>query len=245
MDEPLSTEELYANGANFPQKSDPVYREQAEAWPDIDWERMAVSADQRGVLADTAARLHYGSLVHVDLLGSIIECTADLRTKRIATKLIGSRMRDVDAWGRYLTELQTPADIPTELEDYLHGLMADDHVESQVAGIALMDVHRYALIDTIHAIAEPTFRALMERDSEQSRINKRLTAAYLSAAVTDLDPGDRKAVEKTVDQHQDIPVDLFLPHVSAEETTAPDTADVITAATHTTDTFFTRIGFEG
>lgn len=184
------------------------------------------------------------AISHVSLLGEIIERAPDLRAKRIAIVLADSRMRDVDAWGRYLGKLQTTTELPSMLKDSLRVLAADAHVESQVAGIALMDVYRYAIRDRISAIDDPTFQALMERDSEQSRANMRLAESYLTTAIPKLDAADRKEVTETIRRYQEMMEDTILTHASSIESFDGEPADVKAAAKQTADAFLDRIGID-
>lgn len=245
MEENSPIDDVYAHGANIPRNPvDPVYKELEKAWYDIDWAEIDTTDNQWTALADAATYFHYSYLSHVHLLGDIIERALDLRAKRIAIVLANSRMRDVDAWGRYLGKLKTATEIPSELKDHFRVLAADDYVESQVAGIALIDVYRYTIKDRISAIDDPTFRALMERDSEQSRANMRLAESYLTAAVPELDAADWQDMIETIRQYREMTEDIFLAQVASIDSFDREPMDVIAAAKQTADAFFERVGLE-
>ncbi len=192
-----------------PNPADLLYREQSRAWEEIEFEPAEVDEETLAAMADAATQFHYIYLSELLIMGDLLWNAPDIGTKRLATVLSASRMRDVDAWGRYITHLKLvrPA-ISQPLKTYFQKLYEEDHQLARLMGLLFVDVFRKALADELQDVEDPTFRRLMQRDAAEGTKNVRLTKEHLQDISGALDPEERHTAADRIDDYVDIIEDI-------------------------------------
>lgn len=178
-DEPFSLEDVYQEGVDVPQNPvDPVYIEQEKRWEKLEFGDPAVSDEVRAALASITIQLHYISLAQLTLLGNIIAENSQMRAKRLAALLASSRVRNVDAWGRYLEKLDEGGNVRPQVENYFQRLYTDDQAISRLISIILLDVLNRTMYDNLNGL-DTTFERVLHRNITQAEKNIDLALHYL------------------------------------------------------------------
>lgn len=196
-------DQLYDDGIDIsPNPADLLYREQAQAWEEVTFEPVDVSEEKLAALADAATQFHYIYLSQLLIMGDLLWNAPDMGTKRLATVLSASRMRDVDAWGQYITHLKLiRPEISPPLRTYFRTLYEEENQFARLMGLIFVDVFRKALADNLQDVEDPTFRRLMQRDADEGAKNVRLTKKYLQRVSTALDEETRKTANDRIDHY--------------------------------------------
>lgn len=198
-DHDLSLEKPYQHGVRIPEpEDDPVYERNASAWEPIDWELTDVPEDVLEARGELAANLHYLHMTHLTVLGDIVSEEPDTDVKRVAAVLVDDRMRNVDAWGRYLMMTGVAPRITTELDEHINSLF-DRDAWSQLASIILADVVLVSLYQYLDAEDDLIHRVL-ERDVEQAKDNIQMITSYLRDRYHELSQEEQAAVRGRVDR---------------------------------------------
>jgi len=200
-DSSISLQELYRDGINIPcNPDDPVYLASEEGWESVKWEEIAVSEEIQDALATIASQFHYVHLAQLLLLGNVISGDSDLDAKRLALLLANTRMRDTDAWGRYLQRLGKVKEIDPVMENYFERLYNDAHTVSRLLGMVFGEV----MITTIYRNMngeDRTFERLLKRNMGQSERNINLAEHYLQRWITDHTIEKRREIANSVDRY--------------------------------------------
>jgi len=114
-----------------------------------------------------------------------------MESKHLAILLAGSRMRDVNVWGRYLGQMGATRQVSSGIKDYFRTLYGDDRIESKLIGIGLADVYRQAVGKLIMDIGEPLFKRLLKREFKYAGKNVDLLEDYLTTRVLNLEQEGR------------------------------------------------------
>ncbi|MFB6294906.1 MAG: hypothetical protein ABEI97_04050, partial [Candidatus Nanohaloarchaea archaeon] len=129
MDDDLEFEDIYAEDEDL-NTAGVLYHEAEDAWSptnDIDWEQTIDLPDEkREALGDAATQFHYSNAVHLMLTGRLLEQAEDMETKKIAVYLSFSKMRNVEAFGRYLGRLSVDTEIAPQTKEYLSRMSAEE-----------------------------------------------------------------------------------------------------------------------
>lgn len=196
---------LYEDGIDLsPNPADLLYQEQEAGWEEITFEPVDVSEEKLAALADAATQMHYIYLSQVMMMGDLLWNAPDIGTKRLATVLSASRMRDVDAWGRYIAHLElVRPEISPPLRDYFQELYAEENRFARLMGLMFVDVLRKALADELQDVEDPTFRRLMQRDAREGAKNVKMTREHLQHINSTIDDDTRETAEGRMDDLQD------------------------------------------
>lgn len=198
----LPFEDMYDEPTAIPVNPlDLLYQEQEKQWEPIEFEDITVEGETRKALADAATQFHFIYLSQLITLGDITKNAANLNVKRLASFLTSSRIRDVDAWGRYLTALKMRTTVSSSVRTYCNKLYSDDNRLSRMIGIILTDVFRQAVGTNTIDFPDVTFERLMERDIEEGDKNVRLTRSYLQRINRELTEEQREDVVMQMDRY--------------------------------------------
>ncbi len=196
---------LYDAGIDLsPNPADLLYQEQAKAWEEIAFEPVDRDMDEDALaaMADAATQFHYIYLSELLIMGDLLWNAPDIGTKRLATVLSASRMRDVDAWGRYIAHLKLiRPDISHPLKTYFKQLYEEENPLARLIGLMFVDVFRKELAGELQGAEDPTFRRLMERDAKEGEKNIRLTKQHLQEISSALDEEMRDAAADRIDDY--------------------------------------------
>ncbi len=180
---------------------DLLYQEQEKQWASIEFEEVTAEGAVREALADAATQFHYLYLSQLIVLGDITRNAANLDVKRLAAFLTASRIRDVDAWGRYLASLKMRTTVAEPVRTYCTHMYNDDNRLSRLMGLILADVFRQAISRNTHSFPDPTFKRLIERDLTEGDKNVKLTRRYLKRINRNLDVDEREHVTMQLDRY--------------------------------------------
>lgn len=198
----LPADELYDEPSEIPVNPvDLLYQAQEEQWETVEFEEVTVEGAVRDALADAATQFHYIYLSQLITLGDVTENVANMDVKRLSSFLIASRVRDVDAWGRYLASLEMRTTIAEPVQTYCNHLYNDDNRLSRLMGIILADVFRQTVSRNTHGFPDPTFKRLIERDLTEGDRNVRLTRRYLQRINRELDEDEQEEVTMQLDRY--------------------------------------------
>lgn len=185
-----------------PNPADLLYQENVKVWEEIEFEPVDVSEEKLAALADAATQFHYIYLSQLLIIGDLLMNAPDAGTKRLATVLSASRMRDVDAWGQYISHLKLiRPKISPPLQEYFQQLYEEDNTFARLMGLIFVDVFRKALAEELQDVEDPTFRRLMQRDAAEGEKNVRLTKEHLQKVNTDLSEEIREVAEERIDDY--------------------------------------------
>lgn len=197
----FNIDDIYEKGIDVPMNpSDPVYVASEAGWPNIDWDRISVEGEVRDALAAVGTQLHYTNLSQVLLLGDVIRGKTDINAKRLAILIAETRMRDVDAWGKYLSRLGEIGDISPSIEEYFERLYEDENMVSQIIGSLLTDVLVTAVYENMDG-TDTTLEMLVERNVGQAERNIRLSDYYLSEWIDGLAADERRGTAARIDRY--------------------------------------------
>lgn len=193
-DDDIPIERVYEEGVAPVNPVDLLFQEQQGQWSTVEFSEITVTGRVREALADAAMQFHYIYLSHLIVLGDIIMNAESVEVKRLASFLAASRIRDVDAWGRYLAMLEMQAAVNDPVHTYCTLLYQDATRLSRLMGIVLADVFRQSVGQNATDFPDPTFGRLMARDLEEGDHNVELTRDYLQRINTALTPEEREEV---------------------------------------------------
>lgn len=196
-------DDLYDAGIGIsPNPADLLYQEQERGWEEVAFEPVDVDEETLAALADAATQMHYIYLSQLLLMGDLLWNAEDIGTKRMATVLSASRMRDVDAWGRYIAHLElVRPQISAPLRAYFQELYEEENRFARLMGLVFVDVLRKALADELQDVEDPTFRRLMQRDAVEGAKNVEMTKEHLQQVSTAIDEGTRTAAADSIDAY--------------------------------------------
>lgn len=209
-DEELPIDRMYDEPTEIPVNPvDLLYREQEKSWDTIEFEEVTADGEVREALADAATQFHYIYLSQLIVLGDITKNAANMNVKRLAAFLTASRIRDVDAWGRYLTSLKMRTTVSDAVHVYCTRLYNEDNRLSRLIGIVLADVFRQAIGTNAVDFPDVTFERLMERDIEEGDKNVQLTRSYLQRINQEIDEDQREEVIMQMDRYAALVDDIL------------------------------------
>lgn len=195
--------ETYGNKIDIPENpTETLFQVQEDAWKELDWDVEIDGTDEElDALADAAAQFHQIHLSHVMIFGDIVRNVPDVDAKRLGVFLALSRMRDVDAWGRYLGRLKQRTKISEPVMDYFKMVFNDDHPYSRLIGLVYVDVFREAIDNHLQHVPEKLFRRIMERGGEEAERNVELSLRYLREGHQAMDAEEREKVVVQTDRY--------------------------------------------
>lgn len=207
-----------------PNPADILWGEQEKAWEEIDFEPVDVSEEKLAALADAATQFHYIYISQLLIMGDLLFNAPDTGTKRLATVLSASRMRDIDAWGRYIAHLKlVRPNISPPLKSYFQQLYEEESTLARLMGLIFVDVFRKELAEKLQDVEDPTFRRLMQRDAVEGKKNVRLTKEHLQKVSGLLDEQMREEATSRIDDYVDM-----IEAIVADRTVTLETLDVDT-----------------
>ncbi len=237
----LPVDDVIEEGYDIPHNpASVIYSMLKQGWEPIEWQEIEAEGEMFDAVVDAASQFYYLYLSHVLLLGGVIEREDDSDAKRLAVLLAGSRMRDVDAWGRFLGQAQATAQVPSALKEYLHALHDDENIESRLIGIGLADVYRRAIGDTLKDF-DPLFQRLIERDAEQAEKNREALNEYLTDVVPELKE-NRQDVLDQLWTYRELTKQVVLAHADAFEEVGEEASDIVLAVENQADQFYREVG---
>jgi hypothetical protein len=218
-------DDLYEQEINLsPNPADLLYQEQQSSWEDIEFEPVDVDEEKLAALVDAATQFHYIYLSELLIMGDLLWNAPDMGTKRLATVLSASRMRDVDAWGRYIAHLQLiRPSISSPLQTYFRKLYEEENQLARLMGLLFVDVFRKELADELQDVEDPTFRRLMQRDAAEGSKNVKVTKEHLQRVSGMLDGAARREAASRVDEYITV-----IENIAADRETTLNALDVET-----------------
>lgn len=203
--DPWPVDDLFADGIDLsPNPADLLYEEQQQAWEEVPLEPADVDPETLAAMVDAATQFHYIYLSQLLIMGDLLWNAPDMGTKRLATVISASRMRDVDAWGQYLAHLKlVRPKVSAPLKSYFRQLYEEDSSFARLMGLIFVDVFRKALADELQDVEDPTFRKLMQRDAAEGKKNVRLTKQHLQQVSAGLDDAMQETAADQMDAYMD------------------------------------------
>lgn len=214
MADKFTNSDPYVHGIDVPDRgSDPVHAVNTSVWETIEWETPDLPAEVQEARAAVACELHYLYMTHLTMLGGIVQDEPDTDMKRLAAVLTDDRMRNVDAWSKYLSALGENTTVTADMDKHADALLSADSL-CQLTSIVLADVFLATLYEHMDDDGS-LFRRLLERDITQAQKNVGMAIDYLQQWQQEL-PGSRKEAvldhvrtcvqwaEVYVDRHQTV-----------------------------------------
>lgn len=228
-DDRLPVEKVYEEGLDVPTNpADLVYKELEKGWYDIEFGEITVEGEIREALTDATTQLHYIYLSQLMMMGDLVRNSPRIDTKRLASVLTASRMRDVDAWGRYLFLLGERGTLSEPIRTYFHALFDDDNPVSRLIGLLYVDVLRQSIRkDHLEGITDDTFKALLTRDIEEAERNIEMAHLYLHRVNDELGDDERQHVDAQLDRYLALLEDIVRHHATTFERMGGDPDRII------------------
>lgn len=226
-----------------------LYKEASGGWSpsmDIDWEQdIQVSAEERDALADAATQFHYSNASHLMLCGRLLEHADDMDIKKLALFLAFAKMRNVDAWGRYLGRVSAPTEIAPQTKELLSKMSADENLYTLLLGMGVLGgTVGYGVLDKMREIEEPLFRQIADHIREQKRHNEDLLVHYLEDLVIAADDQETEEIREQAAYFRDRSEQIVLFHGDLLETLGIDPREVADHVLELTDEFYDKVGIE-
>lgn len=207
----LSIDSVYDEPVEVPVNPvDLLYREQEKQWDTVEFEEVTVEGAVRDALADASTQFHYIYLSQLIVLGDVTKNVSNVDVKRLASFLIASRIRDVDAWGRYLASLKMRTTVAEPVHTYCNHIYNDDNRLSRLMGVVLADVFRQAVGTNAANFPDPTFERLLKRDVDEGDKNVQLARSYLQRINRNLSSEETDEVIMQMDRYASLIEDILV-----------------------------------
>lgn len=226
-----------------------LYKEASGSWSppeDIDWDlEIDVSEEDVQALADAATQFHYSNISHLMLCGRLLERGDDIDLKKLALYLAFSKMRNVDAWGRYLAKMPIRTDISPHTKEYFSEMYADEDLSTLLIGMAVLGgTVGYGVLDHMRDSGEPIFEQIADHIRAQKRDNEELLVNYLGNIVEAADEDEMDGIREQARFYRDRSEKIVMSHSDLLETLGHDPEEVAQHVLDVTDEFYGKIGVE-
>ncbi|MDY6761938.1 MAG: hypothetical protein SVY41_02730 [Candidatus Nanohaloarchaea archaeon] len=249
MDEDdLEFEDIYAGEEDL-NTAGVLYREAEGSWSptqDIDWEQTIDLPDaEKRSLADAATQFHYSNAVHLMLTGRLLEQAEDMETKKLALYLSFSKMRNVDAFGRYIGRVSVDTEIAPQTKEYLSRMSAEEDVVSLLLGMAVLGgTVGYGVLDHLREAGDPLFTEIADHVRQQKRDNEEILVNRLSELLDQADEERQAAIRETAAYYRERSAQIVLYHTDLLETLDLDPDEVAAHVRELTDELYGKIGID-
>lgn len=236
---PLS--EVYGTGVTLDIDTDFYdYTEYWQPMTDVSWERgVHVPPAHQDALATVATQFHFGKLTDIKLCGRILEHEPDMNAKRLALLLSSARVRDVDAWGRYLDLLEATGEILPPLETYMSAMYDDstDPVSLLIGMIMIGDISGSIILDEAMQTDESVLQEMAPHMADQSATNRESAITYLRPVLRETHPNRLTKIQHDVQQYRKNLEDILRTQEDAFTTLGWNTDHIANRATDEADLF--------
>jgi hypothetical protein len=214
----FSIDDVYQDGIDIPHNpDDPVYVASEAGWPDIEWSKIDAPDNIQDALGTLGTQIHYINVAQVLLLGNVISGKTDINAKRLAILIAETRIRDVDAWGRYLSKVGETGDVASTMRNYFEKLHGDDNMVSTLIGVLLLDVLVTATYENLNG-KDKTMERLIERNIGQAERNINLSDRYIDEWTDDLAADERDTAAARINRYITLKEQFITSHDAAFDT---------------------------
>lgn len=226
-----------------------LYRESTGGWnpsTDIDWDReLDLSDDKKEALADGATQFHYSNTSHLMLCGRLLEQGPDLQGKKLALFLAFSKMRNIDAWGRYLGKLSAKTEVPPQTKEYFKRMTQEDDLATLLLGMGVLGgTVGYGVLEVFQEVSDPVFTEMSEKMVEQKRQNEELLVNYISSMVDAADEERLNQIKTLARFYREQSEKIVYAHSDSYRKLGIEPDTVAENVLEVTDEFYRKIGIE-
>lgn len=245
-DDDSSFEDLYREDADLNFEGI-LYRESSEGWTpstDIDWDiEIDLPEEKREALADGATQFHYSNTSHLMLCGRLLEQAPDMQAKKLALFLAFSKMRNIDAWGRYLGKLAVKSEIPPQTKDYFRRMTEEDDLATLLLGMGVLGgTVGYGVLEVFKEPGDPVFAQMAEKMVAQKGKNEELLAGYLGSMVDSSEEERLEQIEELAKFYRAQSEKIVYAHSDSYEKLGIEPDRVAESVLEATDEFYRKIG---
>ncbi len=194
--------DVYREGITIPHNpANLLYVVQEKQWEPVEYKSVEATGTARDALVDASTQFHYIYLSELVTLGDIIHNARWADKKRAAVFLAASRMRDVDAWGRYLGLLGATGTVSDDVQRFVDRVYEDDNRLSRLIALVYIDVLRQAIGKHTENLPDPTFQALLDRDIKEGNRNVKILEQTLQNIHNELGLAEQHEVVTRLDRY--------------------------------------------
>lgn len=248
MDEDSRFDDIYTEDSDL-NTAGVLYHEAEDSWSpttDIDWDQeIALPDEKKTALADAATQFHYSNAVHLMLTGRLLEQAEDMETKKLALYLSFSKMRNVDAFGRYIGRVSVDTEIAPQTKEYLSRMSAEEDVVSLLLGMGVLGgTVGYGVLDYLREAGDPLFTEIADHVRQQKRDNEEILVNRLSALLSEADDDRRAEIMDKAAYYRERSENIVRYHTDLLEQLDLDPDEVAEHVREVTDAFYQEIGID-
>lgn len=226
-----------------------LYRESTESWDpstDIDWDiDVDLPDEQREALADGATQFHYSNTSHLMLCGRLLEQGPDMQAKKLALFLAFSKMRSIDAWGRYLGKMSVKTAVPSQTTEYFRRMTEEDDLATLLLGMGVLGgTVGYGVLEVFQEVDEPLFNQMAEKMMAQKKHNEELLTHYIGNMVETSSEERLQQIKDLARFYRDQSEKIVRAHDESYRNLGIDPEKVAENVLRVTDEFYKKIGLE-
>ncbi len=226
-----------------------LYKEAAGGWSpteDIDWDTpLELDEDRKEALGDAATQFYYSNISHLMLCGRLLERGRDVPLQKLALFLAFSKMRNVEAFGRYLARTPPTEEVAPSTKEYLNRLTEDQDITTLLLGMGVLGgTVGYGVLDHLKEGGDPVFRQIAENVIEQKHENEDLIVNYLGNIVDSAEEEDIEDIKRQAEFYRDRSAKIVMFHSDLLETLGIDPEEVRDTVLEATDSFYSKVGLE-
>ncbi|MFB6294425.1 MAG: hypothetical protein ABEI97_01580, partial [Candidatus Nanohaloarchaea archaeon] len=246
MDDDSTFEDIYTDEETL-NTAGVLYREAEGSWSptkDIDWEQsIDLPEAERTALAAAATQFHYSNASHLMLTGRLLEQAEDIERKKLALYLSFSKMRNVDAFGRYIGRVSVHTEVAPQTKEYLSRMSAEEDVASLLLGMGVLGgTVGYVVLDHLADAGDPLFADIAGHVQQQKHDNEEILVNQLSELIAAADEERLAAIRETAAYYRERSEQIVLHHDDILETLGIDPEEVAEDVLAATDEFYRKVG---
>lgn len=226
-----------------------LYREASEGWSpaeDIDWEQEIELPDEiKKAIAGAATQFYYSNISHLMLSGRLMEKGKDMELKKLALYLAFSKMRNIDAFGRYLARVEEREEVAPYTKEYFSRMSTDADVPNLLLGMAVLGgTVGYGTLESVIDATDPIMEQIASNVIEQKKKNEDLLVNYLGNVVDAATDEELEELVESARFYRDQSEKIVIFHGNLFETLGTAPEEVVDRVLDATDQFYEKIGLE-
>ncbi|MDY6768907.1 MAG: hypothetical protein SVW02_02255 [Candidatus Nanohaloarchaea archaeon] len=226
-----------------------LYREDSGGWSPsqaIDWDQdIELSEEQREAIATGVSQFLYSNTFHLMLCGRLLERSDDMAVKKLALFLGFSKMRNIDAFGRYLGRIGSRKDVSPHTKEFFKRMTEEEDIPTLVLGMAVLGgTVGYGVLDKVRDAGDPVARQICDTIRQQKRENEELLVNYLKTVIDQADEEELKRLNELARFYREKSTKIVQAYAESYEKLGEDPDEILQHVLDVTDEFYEKVGLE-